>query len=352
MKPETRAHLRKGMVIPALPLALDKDKMLDEQYQRALLRYYTAAGAGGIAVAVHTTQFKIRDPAYGLFRPLLRYVIDVIKEIQTHRSEPFVSIAGVCGERAQAIAEAEYAASLGYDAALLSLGALTNAAIDELIRHCRTIAGIIPVMGFYLQPAVGGRVLPYEFWYRFFEIENVVAVKIAPFDRYRTIDVVRALGILGREHEIALYTGNDDSIILDLLTPFPVRTGSGEKTLRIRGGLLGQWSVWTRSAVRILERIHRLNESDDTDVLDLLKWNAALTDANGAIFDSKNNFKGCIAGIHEILFRQGLMRYTHCLDPAEVLSPGQAHEIDRIYKMYPWLCDDAFVEQHRTGWLS
>jgi dihydrodipicolinate synthase/N-acetylneuraminate lyase len=352
MKPEDRAHLQKGVVIPALPLALDENKRIDEKYQRALLRYYRTAGAGGVAAAVHTTQFEIREPAFGLFKPLLQFVAEVLNEFEAERHKPFLRIAGVCGERNQATAEAEYAASLGYDIALLSLGALRQASIDKLIDHCRTVSEIIPLMGFYLQPAVGGRILPYEFWYRFFEIENVVAVKIAPFNRYRTIDVVRALGSVGREDEIALYTGNDDSIILDLLTPFPVRAESGLKTIRIKGGLLGQWSVWTFAAVKLLDRIHRVTETGSGEGLDLLMMNAALTDANGAIFDVRNSFKGCIAGIHEILFRQGLMRFTHCLNPGEVLSSGQQQEIDRVIKAYPWLTDDEFIGQHLREWLQ
>jgi dihydrodipicolinate synthase/N-acetylneuraminate lyase len=352
MKPEDRAHLQKGVVIPALPLALDEDKRIDEKYQRALLRYYSAAGAGGVAAAVHTTQFEIRESAFGLFKPLLRFVAEVLNEIEAERHSPLLRIAGVCGKRDQATAEAEYAASLGYDAALLSLGSLRQSSIDELIIHCRTISEIIPLMGFYLQPAVGGLVLPYEFWYRFFEIENVVAVKIAPFNRYRTIDVVRALGSVGREDEIALYTGNDDSIILDLLTPFPVRAESGSKTIRIKGGLLGQWSVWTYAAVRLLDRIQRTTETDNPEVMDLLMMNAALTDANGAIFDVRNSFKGCIAGIHEILFRQGLMRFTHCLNPREILSSGQQQEIERVIKAYSWLTDDEFIAQHLHEWLQ
>jgi dihydrodipicolinate synthase/N-acetylneuraminate lyase len=352
MKPEDRAHLQKGVVIPALPLALDEDKRIDEKYQRALLRYYSAAGAGGVAAAVHTTQFEIRESAFGLFKPLLRFVAEVLNEIEAERHSPLLRIAGVCGKRDQATAEAEYAASLGYDTALLSLGSLRQSSIDELIIHCRTISEIIPLMGFYLQPAVGGLVLPYEFWYRFFEIENVVAVKIAPFNRYRTIDVVRALGSVGREDEIALYTGNDDSIILDLLTPFPVRAESGSKTIRIKGGLLGQWSVWTYAAVRLLDRIQRTTETDNPEVMDLLMMNAALTDANGAIFDVRNSFKGCIAGIHEILFRQGLMRFTHCLNPREILSSGQQQEIERVIKAYSWLTDDEFIAQHLHEWLQ
>jgi dihydrodipicolinate synthase/N-acetylneuraminate lyase len=351
MRNDLLRHLQSGLVLPALPLALDEHKSIDERYQRALLRYYIAAGAGGVAAAVHTTQFEIRDPGIELFQPLLTFVRDVLHEELSARREPFLKIAGVCGGRTQAIAEAEYAASLGYDLVLLSLGALKDAMNDELIAHCRTIGEIIPLMGFYLQPAVGGRILPYEFWRRFFEIEQVVAVKIAPFNRYQTIDVVRALAASGRHDEVALYTGNDDNIIADLVTPFRVGSGGTEKEMRIRGGLLGQWSVWTRTAADLLSGIREQIDGKSLDYTDLLRKNIQLTDANGALFDVKNNFKGSIAGIHEVLHRQGLMRYTHCLSGKEVLSPGQAEEIDRVIAAYSWLRDDDFVGEHLDDWL-
>jgi dihydrodipicolinate synthase/N-acetylneuraminate lyase len=351
MRNNLRRHLQTGLVLPALPLALDEHKSIDERYQRALLRYYIAAGAGGVAAAVHTTQFEIRDPGIELFRSLLSFVRDVLYEELSARREPFLKIAGVCGGQKQAVAEAVYAASLGYDLALLSLGALKDTSNDELIAHCRTIGEIIPMMGFYLQPAVGGRILPYEFWRRFFEIEQVVAVKIAPFNRYQTIDVVRALAESGREDEITLYTGNDDNIIADLVTPFRVGSGENEKVIRIRGGLLGQWSVWTRTAVDLLSGIRDQIDGNRLDYADLLRKNVQLTDTNGALFDVRNNFKGSIAGIHEVLHRQGLMRYTHCLNEKEVLSPGQAAEIDRVIAAYPWLRDDDFVKEHLDDWL-
>jgi dihydrodipicolinate synthase/N-acetylneuraminate lyase len=352
MDPEIKQYLEKGLVIPALPLALNENKRIDERYQRALLRYYVASGAGGIAAAVHTTQFKIRDPDINLFHPVLRLVRDVLNDELSKRDEPFVRIAGVCGPQTQAIQEAETAASLGYDIVLLSLGALRDAPIDALLGHCRTISAIIPVMGFYLQPAVGGRILPYDFWRGLFEIDNVVAVKIAPFNRYHTFDVVRALAESGREDEIVLYTGNDDNIINDLITPFPVRIGDQEKIIRIKGGLLGQWSVWTSAAVRLHSTIREYIENGSMNYAEFLSQNIALTDANGALFDVRNNFKGCIAGINYVLFRQGLMRNFHCLDESDSLSPGQSDEIDRVLDSYAWLRDDDFVLEHIDTWLK
>lgn len=330
-----RAALVHGLVIPAHPLALTPGRKLDERRQRALTRYYLAAGAGGVAVGVHTTQFAIRSPKFGLFRPVLELAMEEM------RAHPVVKIAGIVGQTAQAVAEAECAAGLGYDAGLLSLSALAGATVDELIEHVRAVAGVIPVMGFYLQPAVGGRILPFEFWRRFAEIDNVVAVKIAPFNRYQTLDVVRAIADSRRE-DIALYTGNDDSIVVDLLTRFRF----GATTVRIRGGLLGHWAVWTRKAVEILERIHGCNEPTD----EWLTVAAEVTDSNGAFFDVANGFKGCIAGIHEVLRRQGLMAGRWCLDEAEDLSPGQMEEIDRVYAAYPHLNDDAFVREHLDEW--
>ncbi len=351
MVPDVKQYFLKGLVIPALPLALKGKKSIDEKYQRALLRYYISAGAGGIAAAVHTTQFEIRKPEIQLFKPLLSFVKDVLDTEFEHRKVPFVKIAGICGKREQAVSEAEYAAQLGYDLGLVSLGALSGENIDALIEHCRGVSEIIPVMGFYLQPAVGGRVLPYEFWRRFFEIDNVLAVKIAPFNRYQTIDVVRALAMSGRENEIVLYTGNDDNIILDLLTPYRIVTGEGVKEIRIKGGLLGQWSVWTKTAVDLLRGIHTVLQNGNDIPQEYLQKNIELTDANAAIFDAANNFSGCIAGIHEILFRQGLLRSTACLNPDERLSAGQSEAIDRVIKEYPWLPDDSFINEHLDEWL-
>jgi len=326
--------LRQGVVIPAHPLALTAGRKLDERRQRALTRYYLAAGAGGVAVGVHTTQFAIRDPKIGLYRPVLELAMTEL------RGRDVVAVAGVCGKTRQAVAEAELARGLGYHTGMLSLGAMREASVDELIAHCRAVASVIPLFGFYLQPAVGGRVLPYEFWRRFVEIENVVAIKIAPFNRYQTLDVVRAAA----GTNIALYTGNDDNILLDLLTPFRF----GGRTVRIRGGLLGHWAVWTLRAVEQLNAAH-LAETITPDTLALA---AQITDANAALFDVANNFQGCIAGIHEILRRQGLMAGRWCLEPSEDLSPGQMEEIDRVSAAYPQLRDDEFVAAHLDEWLQ
>jgi dihydrodipicolinate synthase/N-acetylneuraminate lyase len=342
-----RAHgyLAAGQVIPAHPLALTANRTLDERHQRALTRYYIDAGAGGIAVGVHTTQFAIRDPRHGLYHPVLELAAETVRSWNAVSPLPFTLVAGVIGKTAQAVSEAELAASLGYHVALLGLGALPTATEDELIAHCRAVADVMPLFGFYLQPAVGGRVLSYGFWRRFAEIENVWAIKIAPFNRYQTIDVVRAVADAGRD-DIALYTGNDDNIIADLLTPFPV----GSRTRRIVGGLLGQWAVWTRAAVHLHHDVQFA--SDDTLDAKWLRENAALTDANAAIFDAAHAFAGCIPGIHEILRRGGLLAGTWCLDPNETLSPGQSEEIDRVCSAYPELNDDAFVAECLDRWLA
>ena len=325
-----RERLREGVVIPAHPLALTAERKLDERRQRALTRYYLAAGAGGVAVGVHTTQFEIRD--CGLLAPVLELAMEELRRAESIR------IAGIVGKTAQAIQEAELAARLGYHAGLLSLGAMAAASVPELLEHARAVASVIPLFGFYLQPAVGGRVLPYEFWRAFAEIENMVAIKIAPFNRYQTIDVIRAVAESGRE--IALYTGNDDNILLDLLTPYRF----GKTTLRIAGGLLGHWAVWTRRAVELLEQRCNLNDS--------LTLAIEITDSNAAFFDAANGFRGCIAGIHEVLRRQGLLAGRWCLNPREDLSPGQREEIDRVYRAYPHLNDDDFVRQRLDEWLK
>jgi len=343
--------LRRGVALPACPLALDADRRFDERRQRALLRYYCAAGAGGVAVGVHTTQFEIRKPGIDLFQPVLQLAIATLGEEAARCRRPLVKVAGVCGRTPQAAREAGFAASLGYDLALVSLGALKDATEDELIRHCETLARIIPLMGFYLQPAAGGRILPYGFWRRFVEIENVVAIKIAPFNRYQTLDVLRAVAEAGVQERVALYTGNDDNIILDLLTPYRLNTSRGWKTLRIRGGLLGQWAVWTSKAVALLNEIHAAIEDDRADPRPFLEKSVALTDANAVVFDAAHNYAGCIPGINEVLRRQGLLRHAHCLNPAEALSPEQPREIDRVYRDYPWLTDDAFVQEHLEEWL-
>ncbi len=329
--------LRSGLVIPAHPLALTSERKLDERHQRALTRYYLAAGAGGIAVGVHTTQFAIRDPGIGLLRPVLELAAE-----ETHGSG-VVRIAGACGDTRQAVAESELAAGLGYDCVLLSMGAVRTAPVPQLLEHARQVAGVLPVMGFYLQPAVGGRVLPYSFWREFAEIPNVVAIKIAPFNRYQTLDVVRAVSESGRAEEIALYTGNDDNILLDLWSSFDL----GCKHVRIAGGLLGHWAVWTRRAVELLNRAKA-----EPITPELVTLSHQVTDSNAALFDPANQFQGCIAGLHEVLCRQGLMAGTWCLDPNEGLSPGQAEEIDRVCRSYPWLTDDNFVAENLAGWLQ
>ncbi|MDQ3996945.1 MAG: dihydrodipicolinate synthase family protein [Gemmatimonadota bacterium] len=346
-----REHLLRGQVIPAHPLALTAQRRLDERRQRALTRYYVAAGAGGIAVGVHTTQFAIRDPNVALYRPVLELAGETARESLRVEPRPFLLVAGVVGTTANAVAEAEAAATLGYDAALLSLAAWRDVPDRQVLDHCRAVAGVLPVFGFYLQSAVGGRLLSYGFWREFAEIENVWAIKVAPFNRYQTLDVVRAVAAAGRD-DIALYTGNDDSIVVDLLTPFPVESGGRETTRQIVGGLLGQWAVWTRGAVRMLERVRasRASAVVDTPWLGLA---AALTDANAAIFDAANAFAGCIPGIHEVLRRQGLLCGTWCLEPREALSPGQAEEIDRVTRRYPFLAaeDDQFVRENLDAWL-
>ncbi len=331
------SKLLAGQAIPAHPLALDSSRRLDERRQRALSRYYIASGVGGLAVGVHTTQFAIRDPKIGLFKPVLQ----LASEEMDLATKSLVRIAGVCGLTAQAVSEAQMACDLKYHAALLSLGALREATDDQLIAHCRAVAEVIPIVGFYLQPSVGGRILSYTFWRRFVEIENVIAIKIAPFNRYQTQDVVRAVIDSGRE-DIALYTGNDDNIVPDLLTPFSF----GGRNCRIVGGLLGHWSVWTKRAVELLDRCRNAAASSE-----LLRLGVEVTDSNTAFFDAANAFRGCIAGLHEVLRRQRILEGTWCLDESETLSPGQKEEIDRVYRCYPHLNDDEFVEKHRDEWM-
>jgi len=342
--------LQRGLVIPACPLALTNKRKLDERRQRALIRYYIAAGAGGVAVAVHTTQFAIRDRKVGLFGPVLELVSAEINRQAKRWTNPVARIAGVCGRTAQAVREAELARQYGYDAALASLSALKTATNKELIAHCREIARILPLMGFYLQPAVGGRILPFSFWRKFAEIENVVAIKIAPFNRYQTLDVVRAVVESGRE-DIALYTGNDDNIVLDLLTPYQLQVNGKLVERRIVGGLLGHWAVWTRNAVLLLKDCHEAVRSGAAVPAELLRRSVETTEANAAFFDAANNYAGCVAGLHEVLRRQGLFEGTWCLNPTERLSPGQRKEIDRVYAAYPHLNDDAFVHEHFEEWL-
>jgi dihydrodipicolinate synthase/N-acetylneuraminate lyase len=344
-----RQHLRSGVVIPAHPLALTPTRTLDERRQRALTRYYVEAGAGGVAVGVHTTQFAIREPRHGLYRPVLALAAETARASLTKDPRPFVMVAGLAGRTEQAVAEAETAKALGYDSGLLSLAALPDATDAALVRHCRAVAEVMPLFGFYLQPAVGGRVLSYGFWREFAEIENVWAVKVAPFDRYRTLDTVRGIAETGRD-DIALYTGNDDNIVNDLIASFPVTVGGERRERGFDGGLLGQWAVWTRPAVELLARCKAARAERSVDTA-LMREGAELTDANAAIFDAANSFAGCIPGIHEVLRRQGLLAGVWCLDTAERLSPGQAAEIDRVCRSYPALADDLFVRERLESWL-
>jgi hypothetical protein len=340
-----RRLLAAGTVIPAHPLALDAGRRLDRRRQRALTRYYVDAGAGGLAVGVHTTQFAIRD--VGLHEPVLAAAIE---DAQAWTDRPLAMIAGVCGRTDQAMREARLAASLGYHAGLLSLAALRDLPPDAILDHCRRIAEEIPLVGFYLQPAVGGMVLDADFWTEFCGIDNVVAIKAAPFNRYRTLDVVRGIVAARAEERIALYTGNDDHIVLDLLTPFAAIRDGEPVTLRIRGGLLGHWSVWTRAAVQLLEQLQAVSGGPVPP--ELLALDARVTDCNAAFFDVAHDFHGCIAGCHEVLRRQGLLEGIWCLDPAEGLSPGQAAAIDRVCREHADLSDDAFVAANRDRWLS
>ena len=332
------ALLRRGIVIPAHPLALDASRRLDPRRQRALSRYYLDAGSGGLAVGVHATQFAIREA--GLYEPVLKLAMEEAKG-------RVVMIAGLAGKTAQARREAQLALSLGYHCGMLSLGAMKGASNEELIEHCAAVADEIPLVGFYLQTAVGGIPLPAEFWRRFAAIDNVIAIKIAPFNRYRTLDVVKGVVAARAEERVTLYTGNDDHIVLDLAVPFAVKRGNEEVRVRIKGGLLGHWSVWTKSAVSLLKRIQDgpLDEN-------LLALDARVTDCNSAFFDVAQNFAGCIPGCHEVLRRQGLLEGIWCLEPNETLSPGQAQEIDRVYREHGDLSDDAFVRANLEKWLS
>lgn len=340
------AILRRGTAIPAHLLALDAQRKLDTRRQRALTRYYVDAGAGGIAVGVHSTQFAIREA--GLYEPVLKLARETVAD---WARRPMVLIAGLAGRTAQALREAGIARALGYHAGLLSLAALKGAGEDEIVAHCRAVAREMPLIGFYLQPAVGGIALSADFWRRFAEIENVAAIKIAPFSRYRTLDVVRGVVAARAEERVTLYTGNDDHIVLDLLTPYVLQRGGETVTVRIRGGLLGHWSVWTKGAVEILARIHAAIDAGRIDA-DLLALDAKVTDANSAFFDVGNDFRGCIAGCHEVLRRQGLLEGIWCLDPEEGLGPGQADEITRVLTAYADLGDSAFVKANLARWLA
>ena len=361
-----RQRLRESKVIPAHPLALNAERKLDERRQRALTRYYLAAGSGGIAVGVHTTQFAIRNPQVGLYQPVLELAVETARETARMAAQPHedrngntatepVLIAGVIGPTAQALSEARLARDLGYDAVLLSLGGLDDWSDEALLAHCREVAAVMPIIGFYLQSAVGGRKLSYAFWRAFAEIEQVIGIKIAPFNRYQTLDVMRGVADSGRSAEIALFTGNDDSIILDLVTPYLFVASSANGTrwveTRMVGGLLGHWAVWTRQSVLLTQQMRQLARTNAPVPQDVLAIANQITECNAAFFDAQHDFAGCIAGIHEVLRRQGLLAGIWCLDPHETLSPGQMDEIDRVYQAYPHLNDDAFVAEHLDAWL-
>ena len=347
---EILSAFQKGVVIPALPLALNSNRRLDEQRQRALLRYYLNAGCGGIAVAVHTTQFAIRQPGVDLYKPLLEIANEEFNRFASKSKTPVIRIAGVIGRTEQALKEAQLALNNGFHAVLLSVAAFKEDSNSAIIEHCKTIANIIPVIGFYLQPAVGGRKLDVNFWREFARIENVIAIKIAPFNRYQTFDVVRGVIESGRSNQIALYTGNDDNILIDLLTEYSIPADGKIINKRIVGGLLGHWAVWTHSAVKLLNQVH--NNEFDSNIQHTLTQAAKITDSNAAFFDAANNFAGCIVGLHEVLRRQGILKGLWTLDENEVMSPGQKEEIDRVYLSYPDLNDDSFVKENLDSWLS
>jgi len=330
--------LKNGTVIPATPLVLDKNRKYDEDRQRLLIRYYLEAGSGGIATAVHSTQFEIRDPKHALLEPVLSAVSSEVDKYENETGKTIVKIAGVCGKTEQATRETELAKALGFDAVLLSPGGLSDLSEDEMIERTKAVAKIMPVIGFYLQPSVGGRIFSYSYWQKICEIENVVAIKCAPFNRYFTLDVVRACAMSSRSDEITLYTGNDDNIIIDLLTDYKFEKDGKTVVKRFEGGLLGHWSVWTHNVVELFEKIKGASITPE-----FLTLAEEITDCNSVIFDAPNKFAGCIPGIHEILRRQGLINGIWCLNPNEILSDGQAEEIDRVCKMYPHLTDDEFV---------
>jgi len=349
LDPGVASALKTGQVIPAHPLVLDANRNLDERRQRALSRYYIDGGAGGLAVGVHTTQFEIREPEFALYEPVLRLAHEVMAETAP---DGFIKVVGISGKTDQAVGEASLARDIGYDIGLVSLAAMKDADEAQMIAHCKAVAEVIPVMGFYLQPAVGGRILPFSFWRQFAEIEGVVAIKMAPFNRYQTIDVLRGVAESGRADQISLYTGNDDNIVVDLLTRFQFATDSGPVGLEFSGGLLGHWAVWTHQVVDQLKQCQEIKSKGAGIPEAMLTLASEVTDCNAAFFDVAHGFAGCIAGIHEVLRRQCLMEGTWCLNPDEGLSSGQLEEIDRVYAAYPHLNDDEFVKENRDRWLN
>jgi hypothetical protein len=345
-----RAHLLDGQAIPAQPLALQANRKLSERHQRAITRYYLDAGVGGLAVGVHSTQFEIREPQHGLFAPVLKLAAEEIDSSLKTRPRPFAKIAGICGETKQALGEAELVLSLGYQAGLLSLAAWKVESDEAILAHCHRVAETIPLIGFYLQSAVGGRVFSYRFWRRFAEIPNLVAIKLAPFNRYQTLDVVRAVMEAGRD-DVALYTGNDDNVVVDLLTTFEFDVNGRRVSRQIVGGLLGHWGVWTKCAVDLLNKIKQERERRQLSA-EWLTRAAAITDMNAGVFDPSHDFGGCISGILEVLRRQQLVPTSLCLDPNAKLSPGQSDELTRVTRAYPEFVDDLFVDENRDRWLS
>ena len=344
--------LHNGTVIPANPLALDENRQFDPKRERALLRYYLDAGVGGLAVAVHTTQFEIRDPKINLLETVLKVAAEEVERYEATHDDVIVKIAGVCGPVEQALKEAELAKKYGYDAVLLSPGGLKNLTEDEMIARTEAVAAVMPVVGFYLQPSVGGRLFTYNYWQRLAEIKNVVAIKTAPFNRYQTLDVLRAVATSSRADEIAMYTGNDDNIVIDLITNYTFTEGGKTYSKRFVGGLLGHWCVWTKKVVEMYHMLMKVRDEEGGITPEILSLANAVTDLNAVFFDAANGFAGCIAGLHEVLRRQGIFKGIWCLNPEETMSPGQNEEIDRVYRMYPELSDDDFVKANLDKWLA
>lgn len=343
--------LKSGTVIPATPLALDENRRFDEYSQRLLMKYYLNCGVGGIATAVHSTQFEIRDPEVNLFEPILKLVSDEIDAFENKTGRVIVKVAGVCGKTEQAVKEATLAKKYGYDAVLLSPGGLNSLSEDELVKRTKAVAEVMPVIGFYLQTAVGGRHFSFEYWQKICEIPNVVAIKAAPFNRYMSLDIARAAALSTRSDEITLYTGNDDNIVIDLLTTYRFDVNGKRYEKGFEGGLLGHWSVWTKRAVELFERCKN-EKTNGTISSEMLTLANAVTDSNAVLFDGANAFAGCIPGLHYVLKKQGLMKSLNCINPNEVLSPGQDTEIERIYAMYPNLVDDDFVKENIESWKA
>jgi len=343
--------LKSGTVIPANPLAITADRKFDPDRQRVLCRYYLNAGVGGLAVAVHTTQFEIRKPEFNLLEPVLKIAAEEVDAFEKKTGKTIIKIAGACGDIPQAVKEAELAKSLGYDAVLLSPGGLHHYTEDDFIERTKKVAEIIPVIGFYLQTSVGGKIFSYDYWKRLVEIDNLIAIKAAPFNRYQTLDVARAVAFSSRKDKIALFTGNDDNIVVDLLTKYEFTENGETRTVQFVGGLLGHWCVWTKRVCEMYEMLKDFSKQEYIPAK-LLTLAAEVTDCNAAFFDSANAFAGCIAGVHEVLRRQGIMKGIWCLNPDETLSPGQSEEIDRIYKLYPHLNDDEFVKENLESWIN